>query len=94
MHHTDRRSPYASDDYRAALADAGVIVSMSCASDCYDNAFAESLFASLKGEWVDHEDYDSPAVAHASIADYIDRFYNPTRRHSHLDSSSRLCSPA
>jgi len=84
VHHTDRGSPYASEEYRAALKAAGVVASMSRAGDCFDNAVAESFFASLKTEWVDHHDYSTPAVAHASIADYIDNFYNPTRRHSHL----------
>ena len=62
----------------------GIVASMSRTGDCYDNAVAESFFASLKAEWVDHEDYADHAVGHASVGEYIDRFYNPTRRHSHL----------
>jgi hypothetical protein len=50
----------------------------------YDNAVAESFFASLKAEWVDHQDYATHDTGHASLGEYIDRFYNPTRRHSHL----------
>jgi transposase InsO family protein len=84
VHHTDRGSPYASEDYRTALAQRGIVPSMSRTGDCYDNAVAESFFASLKAEWVDHEDYADHAVGHASVGEYIDRFYNPTRRHSHL----------
>jgi len=84
VHHTDRGSPYASDEYREALAHGGIVASMSRTGDCYDNAVAESFFASLKAEWVDREDYADHDVAHASLGDYIDRFYNPTRRHSHL----------
>lgn len=84
IHHTDRGSPYASDDYRAALSQRGIIASMSRTGDCYDNAVAESFFASLKAEWVNREDYADHDVARASLGDYIDRFYNPTRRHSHL----------
>jgi len=84
IHHTDRGSPYASEEYRACLAAAGIVASMSRSGDCYDNAVAESFFSSLKSEWVDHEDYGASAAAHASIGDYIERFYNPTRRHSHL----------
>jgi transposase InsO family protein len=76
--------PYASEDYRTALARMGIVASMSRTGDCYDNAVAESFFASLKAEWVDHEDYADHAVGHASVGEYIDRFYNPTRRHSHL----------
>ena len=84
VHHSDRGSPYASADYRSALSQSGIVASMSRTGDCYDNAVAESFFASLKAEWVDHEDYADHAVGHTSIGEYIDRFYNPTRRHSHL----------
>lgn len=84
VHHTDRGSPYASDDYRTALAQRGIVASMSRTGDCYDNAVAESFFATLKAEWVDHEDYADHDVGRASINQYIDGFYNPTRRHSHL----------
>jgi putative transposase len=90
VHHTDRGSPYASDEYRAALAAHGLVASMSRTGDCYDNAVAESFFASLKTEWVDPQDYATPAIAHASLAEYIDGFYNPTRRHSHLDYVSPM----
>jgi transposase InsO family protein len=75
--------PYASGDYRAALAKRGYVASMSRTGDCYDNAVAESLFASLKAEW-GSQDYADHDAGHASIGEYIDRFYNPTRRHSHL----------
>jgi transposase InsO family protein len=71
-------------DYRAVLARSGIVASMSRTGDCYDNAVAESFFASLKAEWVDHEGYATREAAGASLAEYIDRFYNPTRRHSHL----------
>ena len=84
MHHSDRGSPYASEDYRKALRDRGITASMSRTGDCWDNAVAESFFASLKGELVDHERYATRAAAAASIGDYIERFYNPERRHSHL----------
>jgi putative transposase len=84
VHHTDRGSPYASDDYRTALTQRGIVASMSRTGDCYDNAVAESFFASLKAEWVDHEAYADHDGSRASIGEYIDRFYNPTRRHSHL----------
>ncbi len=84
VHHTDRGSPYASDDYRAALTQRGLVASMSRTGDCYDNAVAESFFATLKTEHVDHEHFGSHEQAHASIADYIERFYNTARRHSSL----------
>ena len=84
VHHSDRGSPYASDDYRRALEERGLVASMSRTGDCWDNAVAESFFASLKAELVDHERYPSHSAAVASIADYIENFYNPLRRHSHL----------
>jgi transposase InsO family protein len=84
VHHSDRGSPYASDDYRAALATAGIIASMSRTGDCWDNAVAESFFATLRAEHLDHERYETHADATSSIGDYIDGFYNPQRRHSHI----------
>lgn len=54
---------------------------MSRTGDCWDNAVAESVFASLKGEHLDHEWYPSQMAAHVAIADYINNFYNPQRRH-------------
>jgi len=84
LHHSDRGSPYASDDYRDALAERGFIASMSRKGNCWDNAVAESFFATLKGELVDHEIYWTRAAAMASIDDYIDVFYNTQRRHSSI----------
>jgi transposase InsO family protein len=84
VHHSDRGSPYASDDYRRTLAQRGLVPSMSRTGDRWDNAVAESFFASLKAELVDHERYPSHSAAISSIGDYIDNFYNPLRRHSSL----------
>jgi transposase InsO family protein len=84
VHHSDRGSPYASGDYRAALAEHGLIPSMSRRGDCWDNAVAESFFATIKGELIDHERYTTRALAIASIGDYIDCFYNTRRRHSSI----------
>ena len=90
VHHSDRGSPYASDDYRRLLAARGIVASMSRSGDCWDNAVAESFFATLKAEHIDHERYPTRAVAIASIADYIEGFYNPARRHSTLGYVSPL----
>jgi putative transposase len=84
LHHTDRGSPYASDDYQAVLSHHSIVVSMSRTGDCYDNAVAESFFATLKAEHVDHEEFPSREVARASIAEYIEAFYNTARRHSSI----------
>lgn len=85
VHHSDRGSPYASHDYTVRLKQLDMRASMSAAGDCWDNAVAESFFASLKGEHLDHDWYPSKTAAHLAIADYIDNFYNPQRRHSTLD---------
>jgi transposase InsO family protein len=69
---------------RQALVDRGLVASMSRTGDCYDNAVAESFFATLKAEHVDHEDFATRAIGTASIGDYVERFYNTARRHSHL----------
>jgi putative transposase len=60
----------------------GAIKSMSRKANCWDNAVAESFFASLKGEKLDHEKYETRGQAHAAIDDYIEHFYNTLRRHS------------
>ncbi len=90
VHHSDRGSPYASDDYQTALSERGVVASMSRKGDCWDNAVAESFFATLRAELLDHEHYATRRAAVASIADYIDGFYNPVRRHSSIDYVSPM----
>jgi transposase InsO family protein len=90
VHHTDRGSPYASDDYRAALAQRGIVASMSRKGDCWDNAVAESFFATLRAELVDDERYPTRRGAERSIGEYIDGFYNTDRLHSHLDYVSPI----
>ncbi len=82
VHHSDRGSVYASDDYGQALGKLGAVKSMSRKGDCWDNAVAESFFATIKGEMIDHEDYLTRREAITAIGDYIDAFYNLRRRHS------------
>jgi transposase InsO family protein len=84
LHHSDRGSQYASNDYRDALADAGLLASMSRRGDCYDNAPVESFFATLKKELVAGELFYTRRQARREIADYIEGFYNCWRRHSSL----------
>jgi transposase InsO family protein len=90
LHHSDRGSPYASDDYRAELRAYGACQSMSRKGDCWDNAVAESFFATLRAELVDHVRFATRAEALRVIGDYIDNFYNVERRHSHLDYLSPI----
>ncbi len=82
IHHSDRGSTYASSDYRDALEAHGLECSMSRKGDCWDNAVAESFFASLKREVEEIDQVGSRAQGNALIAEYIDRFYNLQRRHS------------
>ncbi len=84
LHHSDRGSPYGSDDYVAALERHGIGRSMSRKGDCWDNAVAESFFASLEHECVRDQVFSSPAAATRVVASYIDNFYNPERLHSTL----------
>lgn len=82
VHHTDRGGQYAGAQYRKMLARAGISQSMSRAEDCYDNAFMESCFGTLKTE-LEMEAYSNEHVARKEIPDYI-RYYNTRRRHSAL----------
>lgn len=83
LFHSDRGSQYASDDFRKTITACGFVPSMSRKGNCWDNAVAESFFATLKNEEVTCV-YASKANAHAAIASYIHGFYNPTRLHSAL----------
>jgi putative transposase len=83
MHHSDRGSPYASEDYQNVLTAHGITCSMSRRGNCHDNAVAESWFSTLKFEL--GERFDSYASAKEQLFDYIEVFYNQKRRHSVLD---------
>lgn len=84
VHHSDRGSPYASDDYQSALAGAGMRASMSRKGDCWDNAVAESFFSTLKTEALGELTPANHAQATRLLGDYIDQYYNVKRRHSTL----------
>jgi transposase InsO family protein len=82
--HSDRGSQFASAAYRQILAQHGLIASMSRKGNCYDNAFIESFWSSLKYEVVYHQRFASFAEARHAIFHYIETFYNRTRLHSSL----------
>jgi transposase InsO family protein len=84
LHHSDRGSVYASLDYRTALSNCAMTPSMSRKGDCWDNAVAESFFATIKGEMLDHQTFETRAETTAAIADYVDAFYNVHRLHSSI----------
>jgi putative transposase len=82
LHHSDRGSPYASEDYQKKLASWGIVCSMSRSGDCYDNAAMESWFATFKTEL--GESFAGEADAEAKVFDYVEVFYNHQRLHSTL----------
>ena len=82
--HSDRGSQFASAAYRLVLAEHGLLASMSRRGNCYDNAFIESFWSSLKYELVYHHRFATRAEARSAIFDYIETFYNRTRLHSSL----------
>lgn len=81
--HSDRGSQYASGEFAKTLAAHGFVASMSRKGNCWDNAVAESFFATLKNEEATGV-YATRAAAYAAIARYIHGFYNPVRLHSAL----------
>jgi transposase InsO family protein len=84
LHHSDRGSQYASEDYQALLTQHQLRCSMSRAGNCYDNAPMESFFGTLKTELVHHRHYATRAEARTDIFEFIEIFYNRFRRHSAL----------
>jgi putative transposase len=90
VHHTDRGVQYAATDYRELLAHHKLISSMSRRANCYDNAVAESFFATLKWELLHRYRWQTRAAAKTAIFEYIEVWYNRLRRHSALDYLSPL----
>jgi putative transposase len=84
LHHSDQGSQYASGDYQRVLAQHGVVCSMSRRGNCWDNAVAESFFATLKVELVHDAAWTTRTTARAELFDYLELFYNGQRRHSAL----------
>lgn len=92
LFHSDRGSQYVSHDFRQTLTTRGFVPSMSRKGNWWDNAVAESFFATLKNEEVTCV-FDTKADAHAAIANYIYGFYNPTRLHSALGTCRQTTMP-
>jgi putative transposase len=84
LHHTDRGAQYAATLYRELLASHGLTASMSRRGNCWDNAVVESFFHTLKTELVYHRRYITREEARQDIFEWIEVFYNRTRRHSTL----------
>lgn len=84
LHHSDRGAQYAALLYRELLARHGITVSMSRRANCWDNAVVESFFHTLKTELVFHRRFATRAEAKQAIFEWLEVFYNRTRRHSTL----------
>jgi putative transposase len=86
--HSDQGSQYGSDDWLRFCREHNLQPSMSRRGNCWDNAVVESFFSSLKKERIKKRIYKTRDLARADIFDYIEVFYNQTRRHSHLGGVS------
>ena len=84
LHRSDQGSQYASEQFQALLAELGITCSMSRRGDVWDNSAMESFFSSLKTDRVSRKVYRTRNQARADLFDYVERFYNPRRRHSTL----------
>ena len=82
LQHSDQGSQYANELYQLLLADNGIQCSMSRTGNVWDNSAMESFFSSLKTERVSRKVYGTRDQAKADVFDYVERFYNPRRRHS------------
>jgi putative transposase len=89
VHHSDRGSQYASEEYRKHLNIMKMQQSMSRKGDCWDNAPTERFFRSLKHEQLNYEKFKTKEAAKLSIIDYL-AFYNGKRMHSTLSYQSPL----
>ena len=88
VHHSDQGCQYTSYDFAQACRSAGVERSMGSVGDCFDNALAESFFATLECELLDRTVFQNRNAARLAIFDYLEGFYNPWRRHSSIGQLS------
>ena len=84
IHHSDQGSQYVSLGFGHSARQAGIAVSMGSKGDCFDNAVAESFFATLKKELVHRRSWPTRHQLTSEVFEYIEAFYNRTRRHSTL----------
>jgi len=85
IHHSDRGTQYTSLAFGQRCRQAGVRPSMGSAGDCFDNAMAESFFATLECELLDRRRFRTQVEARMAVFEYLEGWYNPHRRHSALD---------
>jgi putative transposase len=84
IHHSDRGCQYTSYAFGKRCREAGVMPSMGSVGDAYDNAMAESFFATLEREVLSRRRFKSQAEAKMAVFEWIEGWYNPHRRHSSL----------
>jgi len=90
VHHYDQGSQYTSIAFGKRCQEAGVRPSMGSVGDCYDNALCESFFITLECELRDRHSFRTQAEARMAVFEFIECWYNPSRRHSRLDYLSPL----
>jgi putative transposase len=90
IHHSDQGCQYTAIEFGRRCREANVRPSMGSVGDCYDNAMCESFFATLECELLDRVTLHTPAEARTAVFDFIEGWYNPTRRHSSLDYVSPI----
>jgi transposase InsO family protein len=84
VHHSDQGTQYTSIAFGTRCREMGVRPSMGSVGDCFDNAMAESFFATLECELLERRRFKSQAEAEIAVFDFIEGWYNPQRRHSSL----------
>jgi putative transposase len=88
VHHSDQGSQYVSLGFGQSARDAGIAISMGSKGDAYDNAVAESFFATLKKELIHRQSWPTRRELSAAVFEYIEGLYNRDRRHSTLGMHS------
>jgi putative transposase len=88
VHHSDQGCQYTSLAFGRRCREAGITPSMGSVGDCFDNAMAESFFATLECELLDRHRFATRTQARVAVFDYLEGFYNPHRRHSALGQLS------
>jgi putative transposase len=90
IHHSDQGSQYTALEFGKRCKQMGVRPSMGSVGDAYDNAMAESFFASLECELIDRQSWQTKTEARLALFSYIEGWYNPRRRHSALEYLSPM----
>ena len=88
IHHSDRGSNYTAKNYCKALSERDIRISMSRKGNCWDNAVAESFFATIKKELIHRFHFKTRREAASAIFEYVEVFYNRIRKHSKLGYTS------